>query len=57
MIKGMEERNIDHEALLDTYIQAYNDCLKGHPQDMTIGLHHNGSHLQFVQCVPEVSIG
>ncbi|KAI0763249.1 UROD/MetE-like protein [Irpex lacteus] len=39
MIKGMEERGIDHEALLDTYIKAYNDCLKGRPEDMTVGLH------------------
>ncbi|KAI0699462.1 UROD/MetE-like protein [Cytidiella melzeri] len=39
MIKGMEERGIDHEAILDTYIKAYNDCLKGHPKDMTVGLH------------------
>lgn len=35
----MEERGIDHEALLDTYIRAYNDCIKDKPADMTIGLH------------------
>jgi hypothetical protein len=29
MIKGMEERGIDHEALLDLYIKTYNNCLKG----------------------------
>ena len=39
MISGMEELGVDHEALLDTYIRAYNDCLKGRPQDMTVGLH------------------
>ena len=39
MISGMEERGIDHEALLDTYIRAYNNCLKGRPTDMTVGLH------------------
>ncbi|KAI0092857.1 hypothetical protein BDY19DRAFT_511757 [Irpex rosettiformis] len=39
MIKGMEERGIDHEALLDTYIKTYNDCLKGRPEDLTVGLH------------------
>ena len=39
MISGMEERGIDHEALLDTYIRAYNDCLKGRPKDMNVGLH------------------
>ncbi|KAI0365469.1 UROD/MetE-like protein [Pilatotrama ljubarskyi] len=50
MIKGMEERGVDHEALLNTYIKAYNDCLKGRPADMTVGLHlcrgnfKNGMH-------------
>lgn len=39
MIKGMEERGINHEALLDTYIKAYNDCLKNRPADMNVGLH------------------
>ncbi|KAF7799983.1 hypothetical protein EIP86_011226 [Pleurotus ostreatoroseus] len=39
MIKGMEETGIDHEAILDLYIKAYNDCLKDHPADMTVGLH------------------
>ena len=39
MIQGMEEKGIDHEALLNTYIKAYNDCLKGRPRDMTVGLH------------------
>ena len=39
MIKGMEERGVDHVALLDTYIRAYNNCLKGRPADMTVGLH------------------
>ena len=50
MIKGMEERGIDHEALLNTYIRVYNDIVTGHPADMTIGLHlcrgnfKNGRH-------------
>lgn len=39
MIKGMEEQGVDHEALLDTYIRAYNECLKDRPADMTVGLH------------------
>lgn len=39
MIKGMEERGIDHEALLDTYIKAYNDCLADRPNDMVVALH------------------
>ncbi|KAI0655349.1 UROD/MetE-like protein [Cubamyces menziesii] len=50
MIKGMEERGVDHEALLDTYIRAYNNCLKNRPADMNVGLHlcrgnfRNGMH-------------
>ncbi|CDO69475.1 hypothetical protein BN946_scf184817.g35 [Trametes cinnabarina] len=39
MIRGMEARGIDHAALLDTYIKAYNACLKGRPADMNVGLH------------------
>jgi methionine synthase II (cobalamin-independent) len=39
MIKGMESLGIDHEALLDTYIRAYNACLKDRPTDMVVGLH------------------
>lgn len=39
MIKGMEELNVDHEALLDVYIRAYNNCIKNVPADMTVGLH------------------
>ncbi|KAJ3553272.1 hypothetical protein NM688_g3706 [Phlebia brevispora] len=39
MISGMEKREIDHKALLDLYIEVYNDCIKEHPADMTIGLH------------------
>ncbi|KAK7694468.1 hypothetical protein QCA50_001654 [Cerrena zonata] len=39
MITGMEERGIDHAALLDLYIKVYNDCLKGRPDDLTVGLH------------------
>lgn len=39
MIEGMEKLGIDHEAVLDTYIKAYNDCLKDRPSDLTVGLH------------------
>lgn len=39
MIQGMEARNVDHEALLATYIGAYNSILEGRPADMTVGLH------------------
>ncbi|KAI0082201.1 UROD/MetE-like protein [Panus rudis PR-1116 ss-1] len=50
MITGMEKRGVDHERLLDLYIKTYNDCLKGRPEDMTVGLHlcrgnfRNGMH-------------
>lgn len=39
MISGMEERGIDHTALLDLYIRTYNNCLRDKPADMTAGLH------------------
>ncbi|KZS95985.1 UROD/MetE-like protein [Sistotremastrum niveocremeum HHB9708] len=39
MLKGMKEEGVDSEALLDTYIKAYNDFLPARPKDMTIGLH------------------
>jgi lysophospholipase L1-like esterase len=39
MIAGMEERGIDHAALLDLYISTYNNCLRDKPADMTAGLH------------------
>ncbi|EIM83799.1 UROD/MetE-like protein [Stereum hirsutum FP-91666 SS1] len=39
MITGMEKEGIDHEKILTTYIKAYQDCLKGKPEDMNAGLH------------------
>jgi len=39
MIEGMKEKGVDSEALLNTYIRAYNNCLKGRPADMTVGVH------------------
>lgn len=39
MLKGMQEVGEDSEALLDRYIQLYNDCLAGRPEDMAVGLH------------------
>lgn len=39
MIKGMEEVGIDHQKLLSTYIKAYQECLRGRPEDMNVGLH------------------
>lgn len=39
MLNGMKEAGEDSDALLDRYIQLYNDCLVSRPADMTIGLH------------------
>jgi len=39
MLEGMKAEGVDSEALLDLYIKVYNDILKDHPADMTIGLH------------------
>lgn len=39
MLEGMKEKGVDSEALLDTYIRAYNKCLEKRPADMTVGLH------------------
>ncbi|KZV76716.1 UROD/MetE-like protein [Peniophora sp. CONT] len=39
MIKGMEKKGVDHERLLQLYIDTYNDCLKGRPADMNVGIH------------------
>ena len=39
MIKGMEEKGINHEELLNTYIEAYNKILKGRPSDLNVGVH------------------
>ncbi|GJE97271.1 UROD/MetE-like protein [Phanerochaete sordida] len=39
MITGMEALGLDHAALLDTYVRAYNACLAGRPADLVVGLH------------------
>lgn len=39
MLSGMKQAGEDSARLLNTYIQLYNDCLEGHPEDMTVGLH------------------
>jgi len=39
MLEGMREEGTDSEAILDLYTRVYNGILKGHPRDMTIGLH------------------
>ncbi|KAI0321405.1 UROD/MetE-like protein [Amylostereum chailletii] len=39
MITGMTEQGVDHERLLQLYINVYNDCLRGVPADMNVGVH------------------
>jgi methionine synthase II (cobalamin-independent) len=36
---GCRADGIDPEDLLDLYIWAHNECLKGHPSDMHLGIH------------------
>ncbi|KAL8286862.1 hypothetical protein RQP46_003868 [Phenoliferia psychrophenolica] len=39
MLEGMKAEGLDSDAILDSYIKLYNDCLEGHGKDMTISLH------------------
>ena len=39
MLDGMKAEGLDSDAILDSYIKLYNDCLEGHPKDMVISLH------------------
>ncbi len=39
MLQGFEENGEDAEALFDSYIKLYNDCLAGRPDDLHVGLH------------------
>ncbi|TFY65151.1 hypothetical protein EVJ58_g2145 [Rhodofomes roseus] len=39
MITGLEQAGIDHEGLLDMYIEIYNRILAGRPGDLTVGIH------------------
>ena len=38
-LKAMEAANIDHAALLASYIRAYNKIVDDQPEDLTLGLH------------------
>ncbi|ORY84679.1 hypothetical protein BCR35DRAFT_302996 [Leucosporidium creatinivorum] len=50
MLDGMKAEGTDSGAILDSYIKLYNDCIEGHPADMTVGVHlcrgnfKNGMH-------------
>ena len=39
MLQGLREEGQDPDALLDSYIRLYQNCLKGRPRDLTVGLH------------------
>lgn len=39
MLQGFRDVGEDSEALLDSYIKLYNDCLAGRPADLHVGLH------------------
>jgi methionine synthase II (cobalamin-independent) len=55
MLDGMKEEGTDSAAILDSYIKLYNDCIEGHPADMTVGVHlcrGNFSALPFLSIQP-----
>lgn len=39
MLAGMKAEGIDSEAIFDSYIKLYNDCIRDCPDDMTVGVH------------------
>jgi methionine synthase II (cobalamin-independent) len=39
MLAGFKEEGEDAEALLDSYIRLYNDCISTRPADMHLGIH------------------
>lgn len=39
MLAGFKEDGEDAEALLDSYIKLYNDCISARPVDMHLGIH------------------
>ena len=39
MLQGFKDAGEDSEALLDSYIKLYNDCLSARPDDLHVGLH------------------
>ena len=39
MLQGFKDNGEDSEALLDSYIKLYNDCLSKRPADLHVGLH------------------
>jgi methionine synthase II (cobalamin-independent) len=39
MLAGFREAGEDSDALLDSYIKLYNDCISSRPADMHLGIH------------------
>lgn len=39
MLAGFKEDGEDSDALLDSYIKLYNDCVSSRPDDMHLGIH------------------
>lgn len=39
MLQGFKDAGEDSEALLDSYIKLYNDCISSRPNDMHLGIH------------------
>lgn len=39
MLEGFKADGEDAEALLDSYIKLYNDCISGRPADLHVGIH------------------
>lgn len=39
MLQGFKDNNEDADALFDSYVKLYNDCLSKRPADMHVGLH------------------
>ena len=39
MIAGFKENGEDVDALLDSYIKLYNDCISSRPADLHVGIH------------------
>jgi methionine synthase II (cobalamin-independent) len=39
MIAGFKDNGEDPDALLDSYIKLYNDCITSRPSDMHLGIH------------------
>lgn len=39
MIAGFKENGEDADALLDSYLKLYNDCISSRPSDLHVGIH------------------